>query len=398
MVLHYKKFVFFVNPIIAVLLFCIHLLSYQPLYNLSAKNSAFNANIAVNNDVNTIWSNPSNIDHLSIPQVSFTYGILNFGLHGSEYLNSVNNLEPVLAEQIFSVGASLKKLGYTGFGFYRFSLGNFYIDEVFLISYGKKIFQKILVGGDIKIFYRQYGKDFYTETYSVFSKGYSKTDFTIDLSFTYKIFDNTNFAIMLHNIKQPNLSLLNVEEDKLPLVLRTGVGLNLQNCKFGCELSYEFLAKTSDETKFFVSGEYTLLKWLKSVASLSVGTDNYYNFSSGIILNLTKTVTLNYCLIYPITGLKNVFTHKVGIDVLFYPPKEKEKSVEQVSPLPQKEEKEIKKEELPKEKKKLRLRIKKTQPKLKNEFEKPVIDELQNLNEQQLLELPTLQLEQPTTE
>jgi len=356
--------------------------SYLHLYNLSAKNSAFKANIGINNDVNTIWSNPSNIEHLSIPQVSFTYGILNFGLRGSEYLNSTHSLEPGLTEQIFSIGTSLKKLGYAGFGVYRFSLGNFYVDEVFLVSYGKKFFHKILLGGNIKIFYRQYGKDQYTQEYSIFSKGYTKTDFTIDLSFTYRIFENTNFAVMLHNMKQPNLSLLGVEEDKLPLVLRTGIGVNLINCKFGCEFIYEFLAKTSDEIQFFVGGEYSLLKWLKIVTSLGIGTNNFYNFSSGISLYLKDMIVLNYCLIYPITGVKNVFTHKIGVDILFYPPKKK--VVEESSPLLQ-EQKEIKegkkKEEVHKEKKKIRLRIRRFQPELKNKLEKTTTDEYHNLNE-----------------
>lgn len=317
------------NGILLLLLYCSELFSYLLTYHdITAKNSSLIPSIAINNDVNTIWSNPSNIEHIDTAQFSFNYGLPYFGLKGSEYVNTDTgiNLEPGITEHIVCIGVPLgSKYGYSGIGVYRLSLGKFFNDNVFLVSYGKKIFTKLLLGSSIKIFYREYGKDVYTEHYQIFqNKGYSKTDFTIDIVLTYKLLQHLNFAFGLHNITQPNLSFSGSKEDKFPVVLRTGVGINLESYKFGCELDYDLFTETTNDTKFFVGGEYNLLKTLVVLSSVGIGNDNYYEFSSGFKIKIIKYLSLTYSFTYPLSGIKELFTHKISIDISFLQQRVKE--------------------------------------------------------------------------
>ncbi|MCX7940755.1 MAG: hypothetical protein N2555_03165 [Endomicrobia bacterium] len=296
-------------------------------HDVTSKNTSFVASIAVNNDVNTIWSNPSNIAHIDYLQLSFTYGLPLFGLKGSEYLAQIDstNYEPFITENIFSVGMPLKKFGYAGVGVYRLSLERFFNNSLFFISYGKNITKKFLLGCGIKILHREYGKDIYTEYYEVFrTKGYSKTAFTVDFALTYKFLENINTALVLHNLTQPNLSLSNAKEDKYPLTARAGLGVNIHKYKFGIEASYELLTEITRNTKFFSSIEYNLLDKLELSSSLGIGDNNYYDFSFGFRINLLKGILINYAIKYPLSGIKNVLTHKAGVDLLFAPYKKRE--------------------------------------------------------------------------
>ncbi|MDW8055158.1 MAG: type IX secretion system membrane protein PorP/SprF [Elusimicrobiota bacterium] len=301
-------------------------------HNVTSKNSSFVASVATNNDVNTIWSNPSNIEHIETIQLSFTHGLPFIGLKGSEYLEQVDNTnyEPGITENIFSAGIPLKKYGYTGIGVYRISLGNFYSDNLVFITYGRNVNKKFLSGAALKIFYREYGKDRYTEHYEVFrKKGYSKTAYTIDIAGTYKLLEHMNFAMVLHNITQPNLSLTDIKEDNYPLTARIGFGINTEKYKFGIELDYDLLSETSQQTKFFTSVEYNLFGRLDLSSSLGIGSNNYYDVAFGTRLNVVRNLSISYAVKYPLSGLKNVSTHKVGIDFIFYPKKEVEVHIQQ---------------------------------------------------------------------
>lgn len=336
-------------------LFC-HAYSYLTTYHdISLRNTSFIASVAIDNDCNTIWSNPSNIGHIDQLQLSFTYGLLLFGLRGSDYLKQVDNVdyEPGINENIFSVGIPLKKYGYTGFGVYRLSLGQFFNENLFLITYGKNISKKFSAGGSIKIFHREYGKDIYTQHYEIFrTKGYSKTAFTIDISITYKILENVNCALVVHNITRPNLSLSNSKEDQYPVTGRAGLGINIDKYKFGIEVNYDIITETTRNTKFFTSVEYSLLEKLYLDSSLGVGENNYYDFAFGFRINVVKNILIGYTLKYPLSGLKNVLTHKASIDLLFSPYKKKEAEILQK----QKEEQKITTEEQQSKKGKLRIK------------------------------------------
>lgn len=299
-------------------------------HDVTTKNLSFIASVATNNDVNTIWSNPSNVDHIEQLQFSFTYGLPMFRLKGSEYISKEDNInyEPEIIENVFSSGSPLKKYGYVGVGIYRLSLGNFFSDSLFFISYGRKVIGKFLAGCALKIFYREFGKDRYTQYYEIFrTKGYTKSDFTIDLAATYRLTEHLNYAIVLHNITRPNLSLSNTSEDKFPVVVRTGFGINMHRCKFGLEIDHELISEITKTTKFFVSAEFIIIDKLSFSSTLGLDGIRYYSFSSGVKVNVTNNFSIGYTFKYPMSGLRNVLFHKIGIDFYFQPEKKKTTAV-----------------------------------------------------------------------
>lgn len=325
-------------------------------HNVTARNSAFLASVAADTGVDILWSNPANIDNVESLCISFNYGLPFFGLKGTEYLDFEANteLEPGVNEYIFSTIVPMKKYGCAGIGIYRLTLGSFFNDNLFFISYGTEVKKKFFAGCSIRIFYREYGRDVYTEYYRIFNiRGYSKVDYTIDSGLIFKLAEKIKTGFVLHNLTQPNLSLSNINEDKFPIVVRTGLEINMDKHKFAIELDYDLWTETSRNTKFFASLGYNLFDRLNLNSSIGIGNNNYYDFTCGFTFSMSKFAEISYAFKYPLSGLKNVFSHKIGINFIFYPYAKKE-IMEQPTRIEEQEDKEKQlptKEEIEKERK-----------------------------------------------
>ncbi|MFN3551359.1 MAG: type IX secretion system membrane protein PorP/SprF, partial [Endomicrobiia bacterium] len=106
-----------------------------------------------------------------------------------------------------------------GLGIYGMDVNSgLYKENIYLLSVASKIEFKnksnILYGGSLKILSLGYGKDEYTIRDSVFSSGYQKTSFSIDLGIIYLMKNNLSLGLSVSNVLKADVGLKDKEELK----------------------------------------------------------------------------------------------------------------------------------------------------------------------------------------
>ncbi|MDI6642100.1 MAG: hypothetical protein QME68_07310, partial [Elusimicrobiota bacterium] len=194
--------------------------------NIGARPISLGAFTGLADDPNAVFYNPAGLSTLNKLEITSTYGLLLYGLKGSEYFNQQlnKNLEPGLNESVLGMALPIEEIGTAGIGWYNLSLGEFYSEYIFDLSFGRKVIEKLHTGITLKILNKQFGRDIYTEQYELFkTKGYSKTNFSFDLGGIYEFSNKWQIGLLIKDIPQPNMSLSGASEDTLPLQLRLGI-------------------------------------------------------------------------------------------------------------------------------------------------------------------------------
>ncbi len=200
------------------------LASFEPI-GLGARPSVLgSAYAAVANDVYAINQNPAGLVYLKRKEFSTTYALLHPGLDdGSKIYNSyVAYGHPISP-----------KNGTAGFSYSQLTLEGLYKEKSFTAGYGRRIRQRLALGGSIKQLSRSFGVPLGRTTNNgvtdpskfdpAFSDGDSRWNFGLDLGAIYRPAYNYSCGFSIENINEPNLAISPDNYDPVPMTLRGGM-------------------------------------------------------------------------------------------------------------------------------------------------------------------------------
>ncbi|MGB5528889.1 MAG: hypothetical protein WBQ32_02880 [Ignavibacteriaceae bacterium] len=259
------------------LLFIFSLLSYSQ-YNPGARQiSLANSDVALANDVFSLFSNPSGLAQLNWREVGVYYSPAPFGL--TELSNGYVAYHEPLSFGSVAVGGMTY-----GFDLYRES--------------------KVLLG-----YSYNYNNIFFTGVavnYHNFSiKNYGSTGvFYINLGGLVYILDELRWGFLIANINKATVADI---DDQIPMVLSTGFSFNILE-NFSLNFSLEKDIRYNPSVQFGI--DYDIIEYL----SLRIGASNEPSrFTAGLGINYS-IFSLDYAFFtHPDLGL----THQVGIILSF---------------------------------------------------------------------------------
>jgi outer membrane protein OmpA-like peptidoglycan-associated protein len=278
-----------------------------------------NAFVAVADDGYALYYNSAGLSLLNDIEVGTTYGRLFAGLRDS------------LQQAIFVVSYPLKNIGTIGFGYTGFSVVDasnnaLYNEDIAAISVGKnmsEIFKlPIHVGINLKLLSKTYGRDEYSQYYTVLEKyGYRKNSLTADVGFIYAITEENIVGVSIHNVTQPNTGVYYT--NILPLTFYGGIARKIKTLTLGLSISYQHQVLTSAN---FGVEKWFLHKMYKTLAirgGLGIGTNEYKVLTLGVgyypRISRMWGIGIDYAFVYPFSGIKNVTTHWVSVKVAYSP-------------------------------------------------------------------------------
>jgi len=276
-----------------------------------------NAFVGLSDDVNAMFYNPAGLVKLSRNEFSSGYGKLYLGLTDKSDLS----------DSFISFGYPLRKKtgdkitdnGTVGIGYINnINLSGYYSESTMQVSYGRKLNKSIYGGLNIKSLTKSYGNDNYTRAMQVFlQKGYSKSGTSIDLGLMSNFLGGYWLGIVLKDVNQPNMGLEENSEDALPLTTKLGIAYKIND---EVNVTLDTVLK---------GGDYTLHpgveKWLANKAlglrtSFGIGSREYKMFSLGASYRHSDLFQVDYALIYPLSGIKNISgTHRLTLTLRFGP-------------------------------------------------------------------------------
>jgi len=278
-----------------------------------------NAFVAVADDSYALYYNSAGLSLLDDIEVGTTYGRLFAGLQDS------------IHQAIFVVSYPLKNIGTIGFGYTGFSVIDvsnkvLYNEDVAAISVSKnmsEIFKlPIHMGINVKLLSKTYGRDEYTQHYTVLEKyGYRKNSLTADIGFMYTITDENIVGVSIHNVTQPDTGVYYT--NILPLTFYGGLARKIKTLTLGLTVSYQHQVLTSANLgieKWFLHRMY---KTVAIRGGVGIGTNEYkvLTLGAGYYPRLSRMwgIGIDYAFVYPFSGIKNVTTHWVSVKLAYSP-------------------------------------------------------------------------------
>ena len=282
-----------------------------------------NAYTALADDVNAIYYNPAGLAQLDECQFTSGYGKLYWGLDDGSNLGSgfVGYAHP------------LYHWGTLGAGWLNFGLQGFYRENSFIFSYGNSLKKKLLAGFNLKLLYKKYGKNPYTENAlidggpavsgerdPVFSKGYSKTGFSTDLGFLYRFNREYSLGLSLIDINQPRMDLKD-NSSRVPIGVRSGFLYNSDFLTFALDTTF----RNGDVNVYSGVEKWFLNRAFGARAGLGVGSRSFSNLALGA--SYTKYLfQFDYAFLYPLSGIRDTYgSHRISLTLRFAPEKEEKK-------------------------------------------------------------------------
>ncbi len=293
------------------------LLTYQ-LINLSTIFAAFedigvgaratgmgNVFTSLADNVYSLYYNPAGLGQIKQREFTSSYGRLYWGLDdgsalGSGFLGLVYPFK--------------EKIGTLGFGWLNFHLTDYYQENTFLFSYGRKFGKRLYSGLNLKILTKEYGADDYTRQDPVFiAAGYSKSGISADLGLLYKLPYSFNFGFTVTDFLQPDMGL--GSESVVPLGIKFGLSHRSISLAMAVETSYR-----DGEMKIYTGGEKWFLNNSLGVRTgLGIGSRNFCNFTLGASY-IYSLLCFDYAFIFPLSGLSDMYgTHRLGLTFRFGP-------------------------------------------------------------------------------
>jgi len=282
-----------------------------------------NAYTALADDVNAIYYNPAGLAQLDECQFTSGYGKLYWGLDDGSNLGSgfVGYAHP------------LYHWGTLGAGWLNFGLQGFYRENSFIFSYGNSLKKRLLAGLNLKLLYKKYGKNLYTENAlidggpavsgerdPVFSKGYSKTGFSTDLGLLYKFNREYSLGLALTDINQPHMDLKD-NKSRVPIGVRSGFLYNSDFLTFALDTTF----RNGDVNVYSGVEKWFSNRTFGVRAGLGVGSRSFSNLALGA--SYTKYLfQFDYAFLYPLSGIRDTYgSHRISLTLRFAPEKEEKK-------------------------------------------------------------------------
>jgi tetratricopeptide (TPR) repeat protein len=282
-----------------------------------------NAYTALADDVNAIYYNPAGLAQLDECQFTSGYGKLYWGLDDGSNLGSgfVGYAHP------------LYQWGTLGAGWLNFGVQGLYQENSFIFSYGNSLKKRLLAGFNLKLLYKKYGKNPYTENAlidggpatsgerdPVFSEGYSKTGFSTDLGFLYRFNREYSLGLALTDINQPRMDLKD-NNSKVPIGIKSGFLYDSDFLTFAFDTAF----RNGDVNVYSGVEKWFSKRTFGVRAGLGVGSRSFSNLALGA--SYTKYLfQLDYAFIYPLSGIRDTYgSHRISLTLRFAPEKEEKK-------------------------------------------------------------------------
>jgi tetratricopeptide (TPR) repeat protein len=287
-----------------------------------------NAYTALADDVNAIYYNPAGLAQVDECQFTSGYGKLYWGLDDGSNLGSgfVGYAHP------------LYHWGTLGAGWLNLGLQGLYQENSFIFSYGNSLKKRLLAGFNLKLLYKKYGKNPYTENAlidggpgvsgerdPVFSEGYSKTGFSSDLGLLYRFNREYSLGLALTDINQPHMDLKD-NKSRVPIGVRSGFLYNSDFLTFAFDTTF----RNGDVNVYSGVEKWFLKRTFGARAGLGVGSRSFSNLALGA--SYTKYLfQLDYAFIYPLSGIRDTYgSHRISLTLRFAPEKEEKKRTREV--------------------------------------------------------------------
>jgi len=305
-----KKRLFFLLSLLSTL-YCLLSTCYASFEDIGVGARATgmgNVFTSIADDVYSLYYNPAGLGQIRKREFTSSYGRLYLGLDdesnlGSGFLGLVYPFK--------------EKIGTFGFGWLNFHLTDYYQENTFIFSYGRKIAKIIHTGLNLKILSKKYGADDYTKLEEtgdgVFSAGYGKSGTSADFGMLWKLPYSFFVGFAVTDFLQPDLGLKS--ESIVPLGIKFGLSYRGRALNIAVEGSYR------DEEKKIYSGAE---KWFFANSfgvrtGLGIGDKDFRNFTLGVSY-AHSLFRLDYAFLFPLSGLTDMYgTHRLGLTLRFGP-------------------------------------------------------------------------------
>ncbi len=234
-----------------------------------------------------VFFNPSMLDNIKSPEICLTYNILYPKL--TDETKFVNN-NICFTKEIFDGGL--------GLGYVQFGIKDWYIKDMFVISYGhelKPYVEKLSLGLRFVYTKEEYSLDEYMKQNPLFKDGNNSVGyFSLNLAAKYVLDTNNVLSLVVENLNQPNTAINTT--DVLPLKLNFGYKYKYKKLNIMPELKTE-ISMLFDYI-FGLATEYEFLFFnnkIKFVPTLSIeyGSREYNKILIGFEIK-TAQISLVY--------------------------------------------------------------------------------------------------------
>lgn len=263
-----------------------------------------NAFVSIADDANAVYYNPSALAFMQYVEVTAGYSRMFVGL--SDQSN--------LGNGIAAIALPFGDVGTFGLGWVNLNLLSYYQENTLIFSYARRIFSNVAFGFNVKLLIVNYGQDAYTALDPVFiEKGYSKYNFSADLSMLWKFCPEFGLGIVVTDANQPDLGLKT--QDTVPYALKVGLGYMDEahdlNLAVDCIYKQKDLSFYSGIEKWFGRRQYAVR------AGMDFGSRNERNLTVGAGVSVSA-FELDYAFLYTLGGIKNTYgSHRMSFTVKF---------------------------------------------------------------------------------
>jgi len=281
---------------------------------VGAKYIALGGQVAVCDDVYSVYYNPASADFVVQQQAAAEYTSMMVGLPDSIGKSFLGYLFPT------------KKVGSFGFYWTNLTASSLYSENTLAFVYSKQkiLLPRLSLGVRPKIYYISYGKPdgvydgngiWQAGTDSALDNKSSKMSFGIDLGFVYQLAQNYAIGFQVENINQPNISLFDNPDVVIPTKFLLGI-TNI-NPNYGLNLDFGY---KSAEILTSVGLQYRMLNnKLRLYSSVKLTVRNYTQKTVSLIEPSAGVeyvfdgFNISYAFNFPFSGVDTFGNHTVSV-------------------------------------------------------------------------------------
>jgi len=303
--------------------------SYTDDFGSGARTLAMGgAGVSNGDDIYSSLLNPAALAYLKRGQLSFEYSRLHLNLSdGSEIgLGFAGIAWPFIKEEIIEesdsglksstetvkAGGKITRTLSSAImaGYKNLTLAGYYQENIFRLTYARFFGKRLAVGLTFKALSDEYIMDNYLKLSSVFQYGQksSNNSYSTDGGFIWNPWPRFFIGVAGQDINEPEIGYL--IKEKLPSTYRLGIGMRKSDSRYALDFSYR---PTSPSKEMEISSGFE--KIFRDKISLRGGfawtkvSDGFsgWRISSGMGINLSESISLDYAIIYPLSDLKETY-------------------------------------------------------------------------------------------
>jgi|GEM_PF-1495347 len=291
---------------------------FNTLYIYSDYQLMFD-NVVKERTQEAVFLNPAMLDIVKSPEICLTYNMLYPKL--TDETKFVNN-NICFVKELYGGGV--------GLGYVQFGIKDWYIKDMFFISYGhelKPYIEKLSLGLKLVYTKEEYSLDDYIKQNPVFKSDNSVGYFSLNLAAKYSLDTNNVLSLVVENLNQPNTAINTT--DVLPLKLNFGYKYKYKKLNIMPELKTEF--SVLSDYIFGLTTEYEFLFFnnkIKFVPTLSIeyGSREYNKILAGFEIKTAQVSIIYGYSLSPTSKIDTGGSQYISLGYKFIPqPVEEEK-------------------------------------------------------------------------